>query len=99
MKLYEEILKAAAGQEIESIVIGKKGTRWEEPPKEPSDVLSWKEVFLTLDQDTINVNWETMPAIIAWTKDRVIITAVEEVWLNVVWVPRNPCKHSPIFVQ
>ena len=107
----QDILREAGGEEIEGIVIGRRGWKGEEDVVEKyvdapdyssvlSKILTWEEAAPYLDYEYNDNPGTGLPecnAIVAWTASKVIFVSFCEwdVTTDVQSVPRHPVAHEP----
>ena len=105
--LKQWILRAADGESIEAIVIGKPTQATVIPPKvnatwarqddsKFNKVLTWQEAEPLIDYPfDSSYGLPRCHAVTAWTKSRVIFISQYNGATSIEYAPRNPVNHMP----
>jgi hypothetical protein len=105
--LKQWILRAADGESIEAIVIGKPNQATALPTKvdvtwarqddsKYNKVLSWQEAEPLIDYPfDSSYGLPRCHAVTAWTKSRVIFVSQYNGATSIEYAPRNPVNHMP----
>jgi len=103
--LKQWVLRAANGENIEAIVLGKPRKRVDQPANVPwndwdetklNKVLSWEEAEPLIDYN-FDSSYGTpgCHAVTAWTKNRIIFVSQYNGATSIESAPRNPSDHEP----